>query len=443
MNSHKTIVCPKCGQSNESGLHLCTGCGFDLWESRHSYPVQRFLSSENITETPWPIHYIVLGLGILIFFEAFPYLIKNNVFFLKPWLFSHYLITAHLIFDLILIIFVLLLFKRRGICLKTDIITLKIFFKELIEGFYAVLIIGLVITPIIIFVNIFFKDVSLYDNWRFLEYAPANFGFVVFFSILSFTLGPISEELFFRGFLYNALKSRLPVLVAIIIQATIFALVHPYGIVGRTSIFLFAIALVIVYERRESLLAPVCVHGLANALKVVPLMILLVQNYHIPAATWEEAQVNPVWVSAVPSKEIERQEDGLKQWQYAINKWGSKGSKKWKKELNAFNSVSYWFPNDREACAKAGLGKITIYNHHLGDYRRGIIEANILLTKYPEERKEAAMALVEEGQAYLMLKDFRSSREYFNRALNEYKYDNEVREAAQRGNELLDKLENN
>ena len=131
----------------------------------------------------------------------------------------------------------------------------------------------------------FFNGISIYENWQFFDVAPGNIWLIISFLISGFTFSPISEELFFRGFLYNALKSRLPILPASLIQASIFALIHPYRITGRIEVFLMGIALVIVYERRKSLLAPVCVHGLGNAVIFFPLIVLLIQNYHVPAAT--------------------------------------------------------------------------------------------------------------------------------------------------------------
>ncbi len=98
---------------------------------------------------------------------------------------------------------------------------------------------------------------------------------------------------------------------------------------------------------------------------------------------------------------------------YAISNWGSKGSKEWKKETNAFKAVSLWFPEDREACAKALNGMAAIYFRHLTDYRRGILTARMLEEKYPEQRGQCASALAKMGWSHYMIKEFDKSRKAF------------------------------
>jgi membrane protease YdiL (CAAX protease family) len=45
--------------------------------------------------------------------------------------------------------------------------------------------------------------------------------------VLAVSVGPVAEEVFFRGFLYNALRQRLRWLVAAVLQAAAFGLFHP------------------------------------------------------------------------------------------------------------------------------------------------------------------------------------------------------------------------
>jgi len=156
---------------------------------------------------------------------------------------------------------------------------------------------------------------------------------------------------------------------------------------------------------------------------------------------WNEAQTRPSWFKAYPSGEIERQKDGMEQWQYTINKWGSKGSRQWKKEANAFNALCMWFPEDRTACAKAKLGIAAIYVRYLKDYRRGIVEANYLLSQYPDQREQCASVLSEIGLAYLMLKDFKNSRISFERVINDFQDHKDALESAQKGIKWLNDLE--
>ncbi len=101
--------------------------------------------------------------------------------------------------------------------------------------------------------------------------APRNV-YLILFLTFGFLITPVVEEIFFRGFLYNALKQHLPIMIAAITQAAIFAIVHPYDIMNRIQIFLFGIFLVVFYERRKNLLTPITMHSLLNfswALKIL------------------------------------------------------------------------------------------------------------------------------------------------------------------------------
>ena len=65
--------------------------------------------------------------------------------------------------------------------------------------------------------------------------------------------------------LYNALRRRLPVIVAAPIQAVIFALVHPFGLAYRAGIAVIGLALAVFYEWRKTLVAPMLLHAMINA----------------------------------------------------------------------------------------------------------------------------------------------------------------------------------
>jgi membrane protease YdiL (CAAX protease family) len=76
-------------------------------------------------------------------------------------------------------------------------------------------------------------------------------------------VGPVAEELFFRGVLYGFLR-RWGVIVALILSTLIFVLCHPIGhripVTHLVGGFLFALA----YEIGDSLMVPITVHTLGN-----------------------------------------------------------------------------------------------------------------------------------------------------------------------------------
>jgi len=80
------------------------------------------------------------------------------------------------------------------------------------------------------------------------------------------------------------------------------------------------------------------------------------QNFYIPAETWNEAKANPNWLNASPTEDIKQQKNGTQQRQYAIDTWGSRGSRQWKMEANAFNAVCIWFLKIEQNARKLKLG---------------------------------------------------------------------------------------
>ncbi len=106
------------------------------------------------------------------------------------------------------------------------------------------------------------------------SYSP----FVILSLVLSFTIGPIAEEVFFRGFLYNAFRARMPALVAGILQSLIFAVCHVYSPLQVGIVFLMGLILTGVYEWRKTLVTPILVHIGVNLISAA--MVLLMMWLH-------------------------------------------------------------------------------------------------------------------------------------------------------------------
>ena len=80
-------------------------------------------------------------------------------------------------------------------------------------------------------------------------------------------LAPVAEEFAFRGLIYRQMRQSLTPLTGAILSAAIFALMH--GAMGQ-AMWAFALGLVTAfsYEQTRSLLAPILVHALFNAVPV-------------------------------------------------------------------------------------------------------------------------------------------------------------------------------
>ncbi len=83
--------------------------------------------------------------------------------------------------------------------------------------------------------------------------------------VLACFVGPLTEELFFRGVLYGALRHRVSQAAAILISAALFSLIHT-NVLGFIPIMLLGCLLAYVYERTGSLASSLAIHILHNSL---------------------------------------------------------------------------------------------------------------------------------------------------------------------------------
>jgi membrane protease YdiL (CAAX protease family) len=91
--------------------------------------------------------------------------------------------------------------------------------------------------------------------------------------IFGVTVAPIAEEIAFRGFLYSALRQRMPILPAAILQALAFGFLHAYGAWGTAIVILIGFALALAYEWRKTLLVPVTMHLTQNAIVLIRYLV--------------------------------------------------------------------------------------------------------------------------------------------------------------------------
>jgi membrane protease YdiL (CAAX protease family) len=85
---------------------------------------------------------------------------------------------------------------------------------------------------------------------------------------LAIVIAPLAEEFFFRGFLYGVLKRYAGGLPALVFTAVAFALIHLH-VPSLLPLFLLACVLTLAYELSGSLLVPMAMHSLFNAITLV------------------------------------------------------------------------------------------------------------------------------------------------------------------------------
>jgi hypothetical protein len=122
------------------------------------------------------------------------------------------------------------------------------------------------------------QAVFLVVEWQLKRFVPKETPFdlllrrpisMLLIAVFSITLGPLMEELFFRGFLYPVLRRRFGVLAGILITALGFGAVHAsqygYSWLSVTLIFVVGVVLALVREKSNSVAAGFLVHAGYNA----------------------------------------------------------------------------------------------------------------------------------------------------------------------------------
>jgi membrane protease YdiL (CAAX protease family) len=88
-------------------------------------------------------------------------------------------------------------------------------------------------------------------------------------AVLIVAAAPLSEEIFFRGFMYAGLRRRLPIWAAALISGAVFGLLHytdpdSIGVVPQLAVL--GVLLAWLYERTGSLWPPILLHVVNNGI---------------------------------------------------------------------------------------------------------------------------------------------------------------------------------
>jgi len=92
---------------------------------------------------------------------------------------------------------------------------------------------------------------------------PTQTSDLILFFIVGGMVGPVAEELFFRGILYGFLR-RWGVIVALVLSTLIFVLCHPVSHGIPVTRLLGGIVFAVAYEIGGSLIVPITIHMLGN-----------------------------------------------------------------------------------------------------------------------------------------------------------------------------------
>ncbi len=210
---------------------------------------------------------------------AIIFLFFSHIFFIFEHLLTGFLGTAgidkrsSIVVDSVFMdIFVLLLVIRFAVVkYKQKIAALGISFKNIAKDIGIALYGYLAFLPVL--AGIFFCVLVVAKLLNYTPPAEPIYELVfkerrphllVVISLMVALIGPVVEEIFFRGFLYSALKKRLNVTAAMVVSACIFSLLHT-NVLGFLPIVFLGIFLAYLREKTGSLIPSITVHMVHNA----------------------------------------------------------------------------------------------------------------------------------------------------------------------------------
>lgn len=160
-------------------------------------------------------------------------------------------------------------------------LSLKNFFKNIYYGLLGYIsVIPVLVATLII--TVLFLDLIKYRPTPqpileiFLE--EEKEGVLTYLSLFVAVAGPVMEEIFFRGFLYNAIKKETGIKSAIFISAILFSFLHAH-VIGFLPILILGVSLAYLYERTGSLIPSITVHVIHNLIMIF--LIFLIKGVKI------------------------------------------------------------------------------------------------------------------------------------------------------------------
>ena len=183
------------------------------------------------------------------------------------------------IMDILSIVFILYFVAAQY---KAGLISLGLSLKNFFRNVYYGIVAYIALVPVLIgIISVIALIIGL------TKYSPEkqavvelflkekDVSFLLYTSLFAAVAGPIVEEIFFRGFLYSAIKKYIGIFWATLLSAACFALLHAH-LVGFLPILALGILLAYLYERTGTLVSSVTVHMIHNIGMV--LLVFLVKQ---------------------------------------------------------------------------------------------------------------------------------------------------------------------
>jgi len=208
-----------------------------------------------------------------------------NIFFDTKTHYNFVILMHTLMIDVSVLFFIYYLTKTKG----CDLTSLGLKFQKLKKDLFAGLAIYAAVLPIIILVLtglVFISELISYEPpphplVEILVEEDKKTPIIIYLSIfLACTLGPVIEEMFFRGFCYPVFKEKWGSVWGMVISAAFFASIHG-SLFAFIPIFVLGLILAYVYEKRNSLIPSIVIHVTHNSI-FIGYFFLLKRNFIDP-----------------------------------------------------------------------------------------------------------------------------------------------------------------
>jgi membrane protease YdiL (CAAX protease family) len=225
-------------------------------------------------DAQWKTKWLIVGLIVIILWRCIAFLNFKWLSHLQLWFYLVLVAVISLGFEAFLLLFPIVTrnpHQRRSFGFPAKTSCLREF--------------GIAI-PVVIVTLVFFSGVnalvgrvspgtSLEPDIIKNMIVSRNHMFIYLLFLFSFTLVPIAEEMFFRGFLHNAFRKRMPWPVAGLIQCLLFGFCHTFGGIHAAVTFVIGLILTAVYQWRKTLITPIFVHAGINFISLLSVVILM------------------------------------------------------------------------------------------------------------------------------------------------------------------------
>lgn len=220
---------------------------------------------KNLNPPKWPFNDIICGISLPVFIIIYNMLAEYLRPSFSPVFGFIFFISIFILSIAIMLIYPIYACKKRQFWPLISFTNIRNILNEIGTSFLYWLLIGIILGLTLATTKAIFNMPDQESLMiKFISNIP-NTTLLVIIIIYISILGPIIEEIFFRGFLYNSMKTHFPVWVAIIFQAVFFSFIHdPYDLMHIFSTFLMGVAFAWAYELRGTLLSPIFIHIIAN-----------------------------------------------------------------------------------------------------------------------------------------------------------------------------------